>query len=85
MTVASDSLVHRRESVSGAEVDVRPSLHQHSDGLASAGLTLHGEGQRRFCQENKDTAHLLKEKSHSCGPGTPEPRRRDSLVRGNND
>lgn len=55
MAVASDSLVHRRESIFGAEVNMSPSLHQHPDGLASTGFTLHGKGQGSLCQENKHT------------------------------
>lgn len=62
MAVASDSLVHRRESVFGAEVNMSPSLDQHSDGLTSTGFTLHGKGQGSFCQRNKHTTHLLIEK-----------------------
>lgn len=58
MPVASDSLVHRRESIFRAKVNVSPSLDQHSDGLASAGFTLHGEGQGSFCQENTHTPHI---------------------------
>lgn len=57
--VASDSLVHRRESVFGAEVNMSPSLDQHPDGLTSAGFALHGKGQGSFCQKNKHTTHLL--------------------------
>lgn len=57
MAVASDSLVHRRESIFGAEVNVSPSLDQHPDGLASTRFTLHGEGQGSFCEENKHTTH----------------------------
>lgn len=73
MTVASDSLVHWRESIFGAKVNMSPSLHQHSDGLTSTGFTLHSKGQGCFCQKNKYIAHLfLKttalEQDHWNGP-----------------
>lgn len=61
MAVASDSLVHWRESVFGAKVNMSPSLHQHSDGLTSTGFTLHSKGQGCFCQKNKYITHLFLE------------------------
>lgn len=59
VTVAPDSLVHWRESVFGAKVNMSPSLHQHSDGLTSTGFTLHSKGQGCFCQKNKYITHLF--------------------------
>lgn len=59
VAVAPDSLVHWRESVFGAKVNVSPSLHQHSDGLTSTGFTLHSKGQGCFCQRNRYITHLF--------------------------
>lgn len=59
VTVASDSLVHWRESIFGAKVNMSPSLHQHPDGLTSTGFTLHSKGQGCFCQKNKYITHLF--------------------------
>lgn len=60
MAVAPHGLVHRREPIFGAEVDVSPSLHQDPDGLAAAGLTLHSEGQGRLCGGGGTKAFVFK-------------------------
>lgn len=61
MTVASDSLVHWRESIFGAKVNMSPSLHQHSDGLTSTGFTLHSKGQGCFCQKQIHYTFIFKD------------------------
>lgn len=70
VTVASDSLVHWRESIFGAKVNMSPSLHQHSDGLTSTGFTLHSKGQGCFCQKQIHYTFIFKD--YCCGSRSVE-------------
>ena len=49
VAVAADRLVQGGQAVLRPEVDVRPPLHHHPDGLAPPRLTLHRQGQGGLC------------------------------------